>query len=241
MQADRNDINRLLQLQKIDMDLLRSKKKLGELPQREKILNLRKKKEEILGKQEQIVQMRKNVERDRARVDDEDERLITRQGETQKKIDEAQGDYRAIESLSRDLNGISKRRVSLEADRAVFSEKLSQIEEVETQIEGALSTIEKQEREAVESFQKEGGTLTNTIAQLKVLRETTKENLAGGLYDTYEKKKQKSGGVGVAVLQNGACSVCRTQIDQGKLLQLKAEAPLGECPSCKRMIVVSDE
>lgn len=241
MKADRNSINGLLQLQKVDIELLRSQKKLEELPQREKILNLRKKKQEIIAKQEQIAPMRRGVERDSTRVDDEDERLAGRQVETQKKIDEAQGDYRAIESLSKDLNGISKRRNALEEDKATFLQKLAQIEEIESQINNALATVEKQEQEVVESFQKEGGALTNAIARLEAMRESTIKNLPEELVDVYIKKKQKGGGVAVSVLQEGSCSICRTQVDPGKLLQLKAEAPLTECPSCKRMMVVSSE
>ena len=241
MKADRNNINGLLQLQKVDIDLLRSQKKLEELPQREKILSLRKKKQEIVAKQEQIKSMKINVERDKTRVDDEDNRLAERQTETQKKINDVQDDYRAIESLSKDLNGISKRRTSLEEDKKAFFEKLSQIEEVEMQIDDALATVEKQEQDVVDSFQKEGGSLTNTIAQLEVLHEATRGKLPIELINEYEKKKNKGGGVAVCVLQNGTCSVCRTQVDAGKLLQLKAEAPLSECPTCKRMMVVLDE
>ncbi|MFR8300535.1 MAG: C4-type zinc ribbon domain-containing protein [Gordonibacter urolithinfaciens] len=42
----------------------------------------------------------------------------------------------------------------------------------------------------------------------------------------------------VGLLTEGRCGVCRTVIDGGRLIDLKAEAPLGTCPHCKRLLVV---
>ena len=58
------------------------------------------------------------------------------------------------------------------------------------------------------------------------------------LRDTYHRTAARTGGVAVGLLTEGRCGVCRTVIDGGRLIDLKAEAPLGTCPHCKRLLVV---
>lgn len=240
MQAAPKEIATLLQLQELDMGLLRAKKKLDELPQRERILALRAKMQEVEKQLDQIQEMRKEVDRGLTQINDEDARLTQKQEEVQKKIDLAQGDYRAVESLTKELGGIAKRRNTLETDLVPLAEKSNKISAVQKQVEEAFALLKRQEAESIVSFQEEGGALTNEVAQLQAGRNASAAKLDASLLDVYQKKMQRLGGIAVARLQGDTCSVCRNHIDGGKLLQLQAEAPLSECPTCKRMMVIID-
>jgi predicted nucleic acid-binding Zn-ribbon protein len=240
MKASTKEITRLLQLQKIDLELLRLHKKLEELPQRELILKLREKKVEVATRVQQITEMLKENEQSMTRINDEDERLATKQKEVQAKIDDAQGDYRSISSLTKDLEGVAKRRSTLEGELKELDEKNDQIKQVQAQIIEAQNAIDTQEKEGIASFQAEGGALKNEIARLEALQAAASEEIESELLASYEKKKARYGGIGISKLDGGACSVCRNSFDEGKLLQLKSEAPLSECPACKRMMVILD-
>ena len=237
MKADTKDLATLLSMQHIDMELIRAKKKLAELPQRAQILEIRKKKQAV---EEKIVAMRKEADLAAARIKDEDERLAGRQRETQEKIEESRGDYRSVEALTKDMGGITKRRETLEEDLAEARGKLAQIEEVQSQITAALEKIVVQENAYVSSFQKEGGGLNAGIAGAEKQRSELAASLPAELLAEYEKIARKSGGIALARLANGSCSVCRATITEGKLLQVQAEAPLSTCPACKRMLVVGE-
>lgn len=240
MKADMKDLATLLNMQHIDMELIRGKKKLAELPQRAQILEIRKKKQAVEEKQAKISAMKKEADLAAARIKDEDERLVARQRETQEKIDESRGDYRSVEALTKDLGGIAKRRNTLEVDLGEANEKLAQIDQVQAQITAALEKIVVQENAYVSSFQKEGGGLNASIAAAEQKRAELAESLPADLLETYEKTARKSGGIALARLVNGSCSVCRAAISEGKLLQVQAEAPLSTCPACKRMLVVGE-
>ena len=41
------------------------------------------------------------------------------------------------------------------------------------------------------------------------------------------------------VLDGNRCGACRTVIDGGRLIDLRNQAPLGMCPSCKRLLVIA--
>lgn len=240
MKADAKDIAMLLELQHIDIETMRAKKKIEELPQRAKILEIRKKKQAVEAKRDQVLAMKKEADLAALRIKDEDERLTSKQSDTQAKIDESKGDYRSVEALSKELNGIAKRRVTLEADLNGAQAKLDQIDAVKKQIDEALESIVIQESTLVSSFQKEGGTLNNDVAALSKRRGELEEALPEELLDTYDKIAKRSGGIAIARMQHAACSVCRAAIADGKLLQVQAEAPLSTCPACKRMLVVGE-
>ena len=46
------------------------------------------------------------------------------------------------------------------------------------------------------------------------------------------------GGVAIGRLLEDTCGICRTTIEGGRLIELRASAPLGVCPSCKRLLVI---
>lgn len=238
MKADTKDLATLLNMQHIDMELIRARKKLAELPQRKAILEIRKKRQAVEEKQAKVAAMRSEADHVASRIKDEDERLVMRQRETQDKVDESRGDYRSVEALSKDLGGIAKRRNTLEQDLAEANEKLAQIDEVQAQISAALDKIIAQENAHVASFQDEGGSLTASIAAAEKKRGELADSLPPELLDLYEKTSAKSGGIALGRLVGGTCSVCRASIADGKYLQVQAEAPLSTCPACKRMLVV---
>lgn len=240
MKADTKDLALLLNMQHIDMELMRAKKKLAELPQRSAILEIRKKRQAVEDKRSKVDALRSEADHVASRIKDEDERLAARQRETQDKIDMSRGDYRSVEALTKDLGGIAKRRNTLEQDLVDAEEKRSQIDEVYSQIALALDRIVAQENAFVASFQEEGGALAATIGAAEKKRAELAESLSADLLDVYEKTARKSGGIAVARLVDGSCSVCRAAITEGKLLQVQAEAPLSICPACKRMLVVGE-
>lgn len=241
MKAGNKDITRLLQLQQIDMDLMRLNKKLEKLPQREAIVRVREKKKEISAKAIQIQGALKESEQSLSRIKDEDGLLALKQKEIQEKIDDVQGDYRAVTSLTRDLEGVGKRRKTLAGDIDKTGQKNSQIKDASVQIKDALETLDKQEAESIASFQTEGGALKNEIARLEALRTRVLNDINDSFIEIYEKKRARYGGIGISKLEGGMCSICRNVFDEGKLFQVKSETPLSECPACKRMMVIIDD
>ncbi|MCL2826537.1 MAG: hypothetical protein FWD72_03945 [Eggerthellaceae bacterium] len=241
MQADRKDLETLFKLQEADLDLLRSKKSLDELPQKAMILALREKKGAIEKKQAQVAEMRKEAAQELARISDEDAQLAAKQDASQDKIASAKGDYRVVEALTKELSGIAKRRNSLESTMEPLREKLATIEQVFDQASAALDKLNRQEAEAIASYKKDGGALSSHIAGLTAARETALASLDAPLADLYTRKLQRHGGVAVTRLSGNLCTVCHNVLEEGRLLQAKGEAPLTECPYCQRLMVVVDD
>ncbi|HJF62333.1 zinc ribbon domain-containing protein [Gordonibacter urolithinfaciens] len=238
MQATTDDLTNLLRMQQIDLDLMKAKKKLEELPQRATILAARQKKRTIEQKREQVAEMRARAEGMAAKLEAEDAELAEKQRRVQEAIDGSLGNYRNVEAHTKELNGFAKRRNALEVELTRLGEELAKIEGVQSQVSQALAEVDKQEAAAIVSFQREGGALQAEIARMSADREGMSAELSPELRDTYNRTASRTGGVAVGLLTEGRCGVCRTVIDGGRLIDLKAEAPLGTCPHCKRLLVV---
>lgn len=232
------DLTVLLEIQQLDLDTRRATKRRDALPQRQKIIDLRTKKQEIEGKQKKVLHMRRGFDEQFVQLSAEDERWAQKQQEIQAKIDEVKGDYRSVESFTKELNGLSKRRLTLEQDLNVLDGKLDQIKALQTQVEKALANLEKSEQAAIASFQKEGRSINKEIADLEAQKAKLSKTIPSELLQKYEKGIEQNKGIAIGELIESTCSVCRNSLPEGKVLNARAEAPLSQCPLCKRMLVV---
>lgn len=237
MQVKDEDISTLIELQHNDMELLRVQKAIADLPQRKTIVAARKKIKAIEEKQETVGKLRAKAEEKLAGISEEDGKLAAKQEEAQKAVDSASG-YRDVEAHAREMGGYAKRRATLEEDLAAVDAELDKISAVEKQISTALAQLRETESAATAEFQSQGGELKKQEADLTASHDRIAANLPADLKARYDRAAKHCGGVAVALLRDDACGACRAPIEQGHLIDLKAHAPLGECPNCKRLLIV---
>ncbi len=151
------DVQPLLVLQQIDLEIRQKQKQLDALPQRAQIAEARRKRAQIQEKGEQVSALRANVERELEHQRFEDAQLAEKQEQTQEKIASESGDYRAVEALTKELEGFAQRRTALAEKIGRLKTRKAQVDQVAAQVDAALAAINAQEQKAVESFQQEGG------------------------------------------------------------------------------------
>lgn len=238
MNATPAEIETLEQIQTIDLDLHRSKKELDELPQRQVIAAARQKRAVFEEKLEQISALKKDTDKKITRITDEDASLIKKEHGVQAAINAAQGDYRNVDARSKELAGIEKRRASLAEDLETLNEELSRIEAMAAQVSGAIEKLNAEEQQATDSFKKEGGALQSAIQSQQQARQKLAAKVSPELMGIYDKAVECHGGVAIGHLVDSHCGVCRATIDSGRLIDLRNHAPLGECPNCKRLLII---
>ena len=240
MDVSHEQIAALLHLQKVDLELMRQRKQLDELPQRGLILAAREKRSAIAERQSQVAGLRRDTVKKITRITDEDASLVKKQQGVQAAIEAAQGNYRNVEARTKELNGIAKRRAVLSEDLDKVTAELSKIDDLDAQIALALEDVIAKEEAAIASFQKEGGALKLGIMRLEEERQGLMCGLTAESVQAYEKAATRGGGVALGKLDGTRCGACRTVLDGGRLIDLQAQAPLGTCPNCKRLLIIED-
>ncbi len=238
MDASIDQIQILDKLQEIDRSRLQAERALKQLPQRDQVIQLRKRKKDVQMKLEKVQSLYLRESRQMERMELEDSQLAEKQAKTQEKIDTSSGDYRAINTWSRDLEGMAKRRTTLDKDLTASMQKLSEIEKVKNQAEAAIQQLDAQEAKLVSQYREQSEKFTQDIQSAQVAGRALASKLPKALVDRYINASQRCGGIGVAHLQETRCSACHSVIEHNRLLQVRAEAPISECPSCHRMLVV---
>lgn len=238
MQAEFQELEALLEIQKIDLDIMQAKKKRVELPQRIAVMRLRKKRGEIQEKLDQVLELQGKSDADMTVIEDEDRSLAEKQERAQELIDAAGSDFRKVESHSREMAGAAKRREALAEKRVVVEAQLAKIKGVRNQLEGAIAASEAEEARLRADFEDEDNALAEHIRTCTAQRDKLVATVDPSLVKMYEKTAARTGGVAIGRLEEEACGICRTGIEGGRLIALRAEAPLGTCPTCKRLLVV---
>ncbi len=239
MEATREDIEGLFELQRIDLEVKRLTKELDDLPQRSIIVAAREKTTEIEAKAEKVAELKRVTARKITRIDDEDASLAKKEAGVQAAIDAAHGDFRNVEARTKELAGIVRRRGTIAEERTGAPAELDNITASEAQIALALEELAAKEQQAIDSFQKQGGDLKLAIAKLEAGRGQVEAKVDAELVRSYDRIAARSGGVSVGVLDGSRCGVCRMPIEGGRLIDLRSQAPLGICPSCKRLLVIA--
>ncbi len=240
MNATEHDIAILRKLQEADRKVVSAKKEFENLPHRKAILEVRTKKDEILKKKVQVQDMLDDEEGKLASLVQEDEQLEKKQDEISTELTEVQGDYRAVTSKTRELDGVRKRREKVALELTRVEEQVNKINPVMKQIMTALSTLEEKEKELVESFQKTGGSLRVVIAEGEKVRGELAGEVDPSILRVYEQTLERCGGVALAELVNDSCGACRTSFDSSRMSKIRSEAPLATCPACRRLLIVEE-
>lgn len=241
MQPTYEQLDLLVEVQEIDLAIMKNKKARAELPQRIQVMKVRKKREEIAPKLEQAIALQNSVEAQLTKVEDEDRGLAEKQERAQEIIDASGSDFRKVESHSKEMAGIAKRRVTLEEMSMELTGKLDKVKAVREQIENALATCDANEAKLRDSFKAQDDELVSQVRAHMARREELVAQLPEDLVKRYEATAQKTGGVALGKLNGDTCGVCRSVIEHGHLVALKSQAPLGTCPHCRRLLIVGDD
>lgn len=238
MYASPEAIEDLFDLQQLILERTKAEKQFKELPQRVAILQLREKKTQIQAKAQQVEELLKQAQQALRRIMDEDESMANRQKAKQEEIEKGAGNFRAVENLSKELDTIAKKRAALSKKNDAAVAQLEKVKQVQAQVVAALNQLEAKETQEIKSFQAQGGALQKQLAQLEAQIKEVSANIPADVLREFNKIASHNGGVAVGKYADGRCGCCRSVIDAAHLAQLKTQAPLGVCPSCKRLLIV---
>lgn len=227
----------LVRLQEIDLQATRLRAKLADMPQAKTLAAIAKKTEEVSEKSKKVSAMRSECELEMQALVDEDAELVSRGEDLEVKIAES-SEFRQISSLTRELEGVAKRRNKVAFDHGKLSDRIAKISAVEDQIADALAKLDAQRASVEAEIESTAADAKARLEELAAEFEAQARTLGQDTLKKFAAVKASKGGIAVATLQGTHCSVCRVELPEGKLIALTTGPEITECPNCHRMMVV---
>lgn len=227
----------LLALQDLDIEIMRAKKRLDELPEKREILAIRHKIRDVKdlhGKADLLV---KKLSADLKAHQDEITALTEKIAAEQTKV-MATTDHRAVQSITREMDGLRRRQDKMEMESLQLMERIDKAAAQTLKIDEALTQLAERDAALCERFKTVGGALQADIGDMEQRREETASSIDVDTVARYEKIRESKGGVGVGRLDGDACSACRMTLPGQRLRELESGDDISVCPQCRRLIVV---
>jgi predicted nucleic acid-binding Zn-ribbon protein len=229
----------LLELQDLDLKVLRLNKRLDEMPEKRSILSLRAKLADVKNLLERSSAVGRVVDARLARLEDEAGAVTVKMEAEQAKLLSGQvKNPKELQAISMELDSLKRRRDALENDELAEMAKREDADAQETKVRAVLEAGARKEAELVADFKKQGSALVSEIEQLTARREALVGSLAAELVARYESIREVKHGIGVGVLDGHMCGACRVSLPNDQLERLASGPPIGTCPKCQRLIVV---
>ena len=230
----------LLALQDLDVEIMRAKKRLEELPEKREILVIRAKIKDVStlhGKADLLV---KKLTADLKAHQDEIETLTEKITAEQAKV-MATTDHRAVQSITREMDGLRRRKDKMEMESLQLMERIEKAQAQTGKIDEALTQLSERDASLCERFKAVGGALQHEIAAMEKKRTKTAAAITPSTVARYEQIRESRGGIGVGRLDGDACTACRMSLPAERILELEGGDDSSICPQCRRLIVVRSE
>lgn len=238
MEATEEMLAILLSMQDADRRRFTAMLEKKQVPGLDKISEIRSKITEIQSTYQKLSNLLSQTKQSIIRFTEEDSDLRLKAAQTERKIQEAKGDYRAVSSLTRDLEGIHKRRETLEEKLLELEGTCDEIQGMITKAQDALTKNLGQEKALSDAYQAKLHDIDEQIDAAMRERNDLSQRLPVEIADAYDQAVRECGGIGISVLSQEKCSACRNTFDHNRLLKVQRESPLSKCPYCKRLLIV---
>jgi predicted nucleic acid-binding Zn-ribbon protein len=226
-----------------DLEIVRATKKLSELPEKQAILEIRHKLREIETIAEKATVFIAQLEAALKRAEDETSTITAHIQAEQSKVDSgAISNHKELQSLSREIDSLSRQKDKKETEVLTAMEKLEVGKEQAARVTETVAKGRAKEAQLIERFQQIGGALQREIDLLTKQRSALAGVLDPALLKRYEGLCAAKHGLGVGVLHGLQCSACRIELPSESVLGMRnSGSPIAECPSCKRLLVIGAE
>ena len=233
-------IQKLLDYQQADIDLVRMQKEIVKSPNRVKLLSSRdfllKQKENIEKIYAEVNQMTDRVEAIQLAISDLEKQLEDLQNEFDanrpESIEESKTQMESIRKLIKDI-------VELEKELKLISKKTNYSGKQEYDLRIRTARVKQEFMDLKDVYDKEYSEQKKKLAELNAIAEEKKKLVDKALLAKYEDIKQHVFPP-IAKLQHNQCSGCDMALPSVTLTQFNSGEDFLECSNCGRLIVKVD-
>jgi predicted nucleic acid-binding Zn-ribbon protein len=239
MKATSLDQERLLELQKIDTQILQAEHRRKSLPELVEISRLENQVAELNSEQSQRAVDQSDIKRELAKAEEDVEQVRNRKKKDEARLAAGTGSPKDLENLQHEVATLERRIAELEE---VELEVMVRLEEVSGKIAALaeeISTItqEKASLDAVASEKLDE--IKRELAKLQGDRADISATIDSELMKLYEKIRSDKGGIGAAEIIRRRCTGCQLDLTAADAARFASTAldEVIRCEECRRILV----
>lgn len=229
----------LLELQEIDLTLMRDKEQLQNLPEIAELARRRKLYLKLKGDVTKLYAQRKDVEIDLQDLDVREQKLHEGVEQARREVD--MDDYRQVQQLEITLSDFAKKLDRVEFERKEAHGKLDSIQSDDATLAENIKKVEN----SIVAMTKQARTHAADIQEAIDKNERKRSMLFDGLdisvAKAYEKASKQFGHLAVEKLEGNVPSICRMSLQSSSMSDLRHADEVTECPYCHRLMVILPE
>jgi predicted nucleic acid-binding Zn-ribbon protein len=227
------DIMRLIELQKLDLEIINIEKSIQNIPQ--SLQKAQKAQEELLKKIEELTALIEEKKKQKDLFESELKEEYHRLKVTQARLIQIRGS-REYQLLLREIEEIKKANKQKEEEILKLMEEIEGLEKEKEELEKKLEEVNQKLKEEQDKFNAYCEELSSNKEKLLQKRQEIAEKIPARLLKKYESVKVKKGGIGIAPVINAVCEGCHMAIPPQLYNELQKDNRYYECPHCKRLI-----
>ncbi len=227
------EIKRLIELQKLDLEIISIEKSIQNIPQ--SLQKAQKAQEELLKKINELKVLIEEKKKQKDLFESELKEEYHRLKVTQARLIQIRGS-REYQLLLREIEEIKKANKQKEEEILKLMEEIEGLEKEKEELEKKLEEVNQKLKEEQDKFNAYCEELSNNKEKLLQKRQEIAEKIPARLLKKYESVKAKKGGVGIAPVINAVCEGCHMAIPPQLYNELQKDNRYYECPHCKRLI-----
>ena len=224
----------LLELQEIDLELLKHASALSAMPQGKRLKTIDLAARKVRSELTSIVGQRKDVEMEIA------EKTAALEHYHEKTADAGQHTHREVRDIEQQLTSLAKHIEKAEYTLVPLRERLERLERAERNAEKTERRLADERAATEESLAADSSELRSRIVALSKRRDEAAASLDEGLLERYEAARKRFKGLGVEVLRGNVPSVCRVSLQPSQFHDLSRGPEVAECPYCHRILITSE-
>jgi predicted nucleic acid-binding Zn-ribbon protein len=232
------DMEALIELQKIDKEILSLQKKIDDTPFKVKtveqpLLDARAGYNSEKKAYDDFLKKRKNKEMQLDEITDKINKLKARTSDI-KTNKESQAHLKEIEAIESDKRGI-------EDELLVLMEQADDMAKKMKAVENLVKDEEKKIEEFRKTLERETRDLESALTELRKKRSQIVAAMDKGIYQEYMRRLESGQGMAVAEVRDEVCMGCHMNIPPQLYVEVRKGENILHCPQCGRYLYYPDQ
>lgn len=241
--ANALDQVRLLDVQTLDTRLRQLAHRLRTLPEHQQLTDLEAERRGLADRLVQVRTTAADVQRELRKAEADVEQVRTRAARDRARLATGTGSAKDLQGLQHELESLARRQSDLEDVELEVMERLEAAQTEASALAAAVATAEARSAELAASRDGAAAEVEAEAASVTVQRDDIAENLDQELVALYDRIRDRSQGVGAAMLRGKRCEGCRMELTPAEIARIRGlpADDVVRCEECDAILVRTTE